>query len=119
MGTYTVLNTVTQIILLIAVVVIVVCMLQKLNGILSQKQSSAFPWAIVAVVLTVACLVLSIIAKNYASAICEIDASSQLANVKGSIVMPILLVVFSVLNLAVACVHAAFNRKWKKESIAE
>ncbi len=123
--TFTVLNTVTQIILILAVVAIILCIMQKLNGVLFQKQSSELVWAIVAVVLTVACLVLSILSKNSLSEICDVDASlssgiqNNIPDVEGSIAIPILLVVFSVLNLAVACVHSVLNSKWKKSRQAE
>ena len=123
--TFTILNIVNQVLLILAVVAIVLCIIQKLNNLFSQKQGSVLPWAILAVVLTVACLVLSIIANNCVNSICEVDLSlpsdilARIPDVKGSIVMPILLVVFSVLNLATVCVQSALNAKWKKESKAE
>lgn len=123
--TFTIFSTITQGLLILTVIVILAYIIQKLGSLFSRKQSSVLPWAIIVAALAVACLVLSIIANNCISEIFEMELSlsssisNSLLELEGSILMPILFVVFAVLNLIVACVQSALNVKWKKESKAE
>ena len=122
---FVILNTVIQILLILAVIAIFICVIQKLGNLFSEKQRVVLPWAIAVAVLAVGCLVLSIIAKNYLTEIYELDISisstiaASVPDLKAGLLMPILLVVFSVLNFAMACVQTGLNAKWGKIKQAE
>ena len=116
---FTILNTVIQILLLLLMVAIVESTHKNFKNFFEKKQGSTLGVAIIATVLGLVCLILHIVANGCLMTMFDTLAETEEIKIITGFASPICLFVFSILNLAVACVHSVLNSKWKKLEQAE
>ena len=118
--TFTILNTAIQVFLLVTLVAVVICSAKNLKNFLGGKQNSGLGMAIISTVFALVCLILHIVANGCLTSIFDIfELEEEGIKIISDFASPICLFVFSIVNLAAACVHFVLNAKWKKLEQAE